>query len=148
MSQRVVDVLGWLGFGLMAGSALVLFGLSAWLGTGPVTLGIQAAGIALVIWARATFRLRSMYAGAAVTQGGLVTHGPYRYVRNPIYAGGSLAVLGAVAAHPSVLTALAAAACAAGFGLRVFAEERALRKAFPAYAAYAARTARIVPFLF
>src|SRR5262245_38880885 len=53
---------------------------------GPVLIGIQAAAAALMLWARLTFRGRSFHAGANPTAGGLVTTGPYRFVRHPIYS--------------------------------------------------------------
>jgi len=39
-----------------------------------------------MLWARLTFGGRSFHAGANPTAGGVVTTGPYRFVRHPIYA--------------------------------------------------------------
>src|SRR5262245_36894731 len=51
----------------------------------PVPIAVQVAAGALMLWARLTFRVRSFHAGADPTPGGLVTTGPYRFVRHPIY---------------------------------------------------------------
>jgi protein-S-isoprenylcysteine O-methyltransferase Ste14 len=75
----------------------------------------------------------------------LVTSGPYALVRHPLYAGEAVAVAGLamqyVAPWSYVILGLQYA-----FQLRrIVNEERVLRGAFPDYAAYAARTARLIP---
>ena len=56
------------------------------LATGPIGWSIQGAAVALMVWARVTFGGRSFHFAANPTAGGLVTWGPYRFVRHPIYA--------------------------------------------------------------
>ena len=51
-------------------------------------------------------------------------------------------------AHLSFVAALLAVTVLAGALLRVFTEERFLRVSYPEYAEYAARTRRLVPFVF
>ncbi|MGH7894018.1 MAG: methyltransferase family protein [Candidatus Binatia bacterium] len=81
-------------------------------------------------------------------QGRLVTDGPYRFVRHPIYLGQLLIAVGA----PLTLGCRYALAvsCAAAVVLFVRArfEEDALARAYPEYRGYAARTWRLVPFVF
>ncbi|HEU4333792.1 MAG TPA: isoprenylcysteine carboxylmethyltransferase family protein [Candidatus Eisenbacteria bacterium] len=77
----------------------------------------------------------------------LVTHGPYRWVRHPLYTAGLalLACLSLIAANWLLLgmTAVAGVAIA---GAVVPLEERALLAAFGAeYEAYRARTGRFLP---
>lgn len=52
----------------------------------PVGIALQVAAAALMLWARLTFGTRSFHAAANPTAGGLVTTGPYRFWRHPIYA--------------------------------------------------------------
>ena len=71
--------------------------------------------------------------------GGLVTTGPYRRVRHPIYTGGILFFAGyALATTAAALTLAAALAVFWAFKARV--EERLLAVAYPDYGAYARRT--------
>ncbi|MDE3195545.1 MAG: isoprenylcysteine carboxylmethyltransferase family protein [Acidobacteriota bacterium] len=125
-----------------------LYFRSALLGDGPITIGIQAAAVALMLWARLTFGTRSFHAAANPTAGGLVTHGPYRYLRHPIYAALLYFLWAGIAAHPSASHAVVALVATAGLAVRIAAEEKFLIAQYPEYAAYARRTRRVAPFIF
>jgi protein-S-isoprenylcysteine O-methyltransferase Ste14 len=49
-------------------------------------IGLQAVAVALMVWARRSFGRRSFHASASPTEGGVITSGPYRWVRHPIYS--------------------------------------------------------------
>jgi protein-S-isoprenylcysteine O-methyltransferase Ste14 len=117
------------------------------LGNGPVTIGIQVAAAALMVWARVTFGRRSFHAVANPTEGGLVTNGPYRYIRHPIYAAVLYFLWAGVAAHLSVANAIVALVATAGLAVRMLAEEILIVAKYPEYAGYASRTRRVVPFV-
>jgi protein-S-isoprenylcysteine O-methyltransferase Ste14 len=112
--------------------------------------GVAAQVLAglLMVWARMTFRGRSFHAAADPTEGGLVTTGPYRFLRHPIYAAILLFVVAGVLAHPSPTNALIGIAAVAATAMRIFAEERLLVWKYPEYAVYAARVKRVIPFVF
>ena len=76
---------------------------------------------------------------------GLVTRGPYRIVRHPIYLGELGAYAGLFVASPRLLNLIGGLFFVAGQATRMRLEERALRAEFPEYAAYAARTSRLLP---
>jgi len=75
----------------------------------------------------------------------LVTHGPYRYVRHPVYLGELTAFAGLVVASATPRNVLCAAVFALAQATRMRLEEKALASAFPEYADYAARTGRLLP---
>ena len=77
---------------------------------------------------------------------GLVTRGPYRLVRHPVYLGEVVSGLGLLLAKPHPLIVLLFCVFVAlQYGRTVY-EERALRAAFPAeYPAYARRVGRLIP---
>jgi protein-S-isoprenylcysteine O-methyltransferase Ste14 len=113
----------------------------------PVGIGLQIAGLALVLWARATFGMRSFHATARPTEGGLVTTGPYRFVRHPIYAGVMLIIWAGVLTHGGMLDWILAGVITIGTFVRLIAEERLVTMRYPEYADYARRTRRLVPFV-
>jgi protein-S-isoprenylcysteine O-methyltransferase Ste14 len=76
---------------------------------------------------------------------GLVTHGPYAVVRHPLYLGEFGACAGLVVASPSARNFALAVVFAVAQTARMRMEERELAHQFPEYAAYAARTPRLVP---
>ena len=118
------------------------------LGTGPVTISIQVIAIVLMIWARLTFGPRSFHAAANPTSGGLVTRGPYRWLRHPIYSALLYFLWAGIAAHPSRTSLLVALLASALLGVRMLGEERLLREMYPEYAEYARHTTRVLPFIF
>ncbi len=130
---------------LLALSVAVLLPLHALLAVGRVGATLQAAAIALLLWARFTFGLRSFHAAANPTAGGLVTTGPYRFIRHPIYAAVLLFVWAAVASHPSPALLAAGIVATGATAVRIAAEERLVVRRYPEYRAYAARTSRLIP---
>ncbi|HTF88143.1 MAG TPA: isoprenylcysteine carboxylmethyltransferase family protein [Planctomycetota bacterium] len=118
------------------------------LGTGPVSIGLQAAAALLMIWARIVFGMRSFHAAADTTSGELVTRGPYALVRNPIYAAVILFTWAGVAVHFSLQSALLGLVVLGGMLTRILIEERFLRSRYSEYGQYAQRVKRLVPFVF
>ncbi len=108
---------------------------------------IQVAAVLLMIAARVTFGVRSFHAAANPTQGGLVTHGPYSWLRHPIYAAILYFIWSTAVDHRSVQSVAAALLVTAGACVRMYAEESLLLTTYPEYAAYRARTARVIPFV-
>jgi protein-S-isoprenylcysteine O-methyltransferase Ste14 len=76
---------------------------------------------------------------------GLVTHGPYRIVRHPVYLGEIAAMAGLTLASPAVGHVGILVLFVLAQSVRMRMEERALCAAFSEYAAYAARTSRLIP---
>src|SRR5437867_88802 len=73
-------------FALWAFILVLLYFRDSLLGAGPVSITVQIIAILNMVWARLTFGGRSFHPAANPTEGGLVTTGPYRFVRHPIYA--------------------------------------------------------------
>ena len=75
----------------------------------------------------------------------LVTGGPYARVRHPLYVGEGVAIIGATLQFisPLALALLALQICCQLYRMRC--EEAVLEGAFPAYAEYRSRTARLLP---
>ncbi len=77
---------------------------------------------------------------------GLVTRGPYRYVRHPVYVGEIAAFAGFVLASQQPVNILLLIVFGSAQAVRLRLEEAVLLAEFPAeYGAFAARTPRLVP---
>ncbi len=134
-------------FVLLVLALVGLFYAHSLLGHGPVSIGLQVVAVLLMIWARVTFGMRSFHYAANPTEGGLVTTGPYRYMRHPIYAAVLLFLWTGVAVNASPLSVALGLAATAMLALRILFEERLVRRRYPEYDDYARRTKRVIPFI-
>src|SRR5262245_14887881 len=144
----MLEWLSKLGFLVMVAGLAGLAVTHSLFSPGPVVIGVQVAAALLLLWARVTFGRRSFHATASATPGGLVTTGPYRYIRHPIYTAVCLFAAAGALAHPSRAAAFFALLIAAGALVRMLAEERSVVVAYPDYVEYARRTKRMVPYVF
>jgi protein-S-isoprenylcysteine O-methyltransferase Ste14 len=76
---------------------------------------------------------------------GLVTTGPYRFMRHPVYLGELGSCAGLVIAAASVFNLLVFTGFVLAQWTRMGFEERALSSAFPEYTRYASETPRLYP---
>lgn len=117
------------------------------LATGYVAIIVQIIAVLLMIWARITFGRRSFHAAANPTEGGLVTRGPYAYIRHPIYASILYFLWAGVFSHFTVITLILGVFGTVGASIRIYAEEQLVVQQYPQYVDYASRTKRVIPFL-
>jgi protein-S-isoprenylcysteine O-methyltransferase Ste14 len=78
----------------------------------------------------------------------LVATGPYAYLRHPMYAGGLLITLGELWLRWTPASLLICIIMVGAQLLRMRMEERLLKRAFPDYRAYLARTSALIPGIF
>jgi protein-S-isoprenylcysteine O-methyltransferase Ste14 len=114
----------------------------------PIVIAVQCAAFALMIWARVTFGRRSFHAAANPTRGGLVTTGPYRFIRHPIYTAACIFGWAGVLAHWSAVNVLLGVLLLTGGIVRMLCEERLVAATYPQYRQYAEVTKRMVPYIF
>ena len=106
-----------------------------------------ACGIALAVWARLHLGRNWGMPMSQRAEPELVTSGPYRFVRHPIYTGLLTAMLGTALVN-NLLGLIVVAVLVAYFYYCGIVEERNLAATFPkAYPEYASRTKMLIPFL-
>jgi protein-S-isoprenylcysteine O-methyltransferase len=112
-----------------------------------IAIALCVAGFAFAIVARA-YLGSNWSAQPALKEGHeLVTSGPYRYVRHPIYTGILLALLGSVLPASAIFAAIWVAALVT-FLVRIRIEEALMTRQFPdQYPDYKQRTKRLIPFV-
>lgn len=108
---------------------------------------LSLGGIALLVWARQVLgRNWSQTVSAKVDQE-LVTNGPYRYIRHPMYSGGLIAAIGSMLAigGPFVFLVILLGSI---FIWRVGAEDRLMERQFPVeFPKYKRKTKKLIPFI-
>ena len=141
------------GFGLVwsirrpPGSALIEASLPVLAALSLVDVALAAGSVALTLWSVRTLGRQWSLDARLVEGHELVTGGPYRYVRNPIYTGmlGMLLATGLTWSRPLAIVAGVLVFCL-GTVIRIRAEERLLRTAFgEAWQAWARRTPAFIP---
>ncbi len=114
---------------------------------GALGAGLAVSGIAFAVWARRCLGKNWSPVPSIQENHELVTSGPYRFVRHPIYTGVIVALIGS-ALVSNLLWLIICAAFALTFAWRVHVEDSLMAKLFPqAYPAYRARTKALIPFV-
>ena len=113
----------------------------------PTTLLLAGESLALaaVAWLLVSVLALGRCFGVLPEARGLVTRGPYRLVRHPVYLGEIAACTGLLLGAFSAWNVGCFVVLCAAQWVRMGLEERALEQTFPEYAAYAARTPRLIP---
>jgi protein-S-isoprenylcysteine O-methyltransferase Ste14 len=114
-------------------------------GSTPLLVAGEALALASCVWLLVSVLALGRCFGILPEARGLVTHGPYRLVRHPVYLGELGACGGLLLGAPTQRNVIAAAVVLAAQIVRMRLEEQALAREFPEYAAYAARTPRLLP---
>ena len=115
----------------------------------PLTLFLLATAAVLGVWTLGNNRWGNFNIRPELRAGArLVTGGPYRWIRHPMYASVLLGVAALVHADPRAWRVGALVALVLVLLAKAAREEEYLRAAFPEYADYATRTWRLVPFVY
>lgn len=115
----------------------------------PPTLFLLAMAIVLGVWTLGYNRWGNFNIRPELRSGArLVTGGPYRWIRHPMYASVLLGIGAVVYVDPRPWRIVLLVALVTVLMAKAAREEKYLRAAFPEYAAYASRTWRLVPFIY
>jgi protein-S-isoprenylcysteine O-methyltransferase Ste14 len=142
---KTLSLSGYLG---MIGGLLGLLTTRNLFSASPFIIALQVAALLLFVWARVTFGRRSYHVVADPTEGGLVTSGPYRYIRHPIYATFCLFALAGAAAHWSWTSGVCGGLILSGAIMRIVCEEALVGARYPEYAQYKSLTWRMLPYIY
>jgi protein-S-isoprenylcysteine O-methyltransferase Ste14 len=105
---------------------------------------VMAVGVGFSVWALMYLRLNFSIIPESRE---LTLNGPYRIVRHPVYLGEVVSGVGLALALPSRFSVALLLTFVAAQLIRIHFEERLLAAEHPEYAAYAARTKRLIPWL-
>jgi len=142
---KTLSLLGYIG---MISGLLVLLVTGNLFTSSPLVISSQIVSLLLFLWARVTFGWRSYHVVANPTEGGLVTGGPYQCIRHPMYAAMCPFALAGVAAHWSWSAGSCGGAILISAVTRIYCEETLVTARYPEYARYAAKTWRMIPYVY
>jgi protein-S-isoprenylcysteine O-methyltransferase Ste14 len=130
---------GWLGSNLIGGGWVRFW----------IAVAVTTAGLALSIWARRT--LGGNWSGSVTLKENheLVKHGPYRWIRHPIYSGVLLMILGTALASGRAQGLLAFMIALIAIYLKSRVEERWMESEFSVrYSVYRKGSWALFPFVY
>ena len=113
----------------------------------PLIIAGQLSAIALGIWARRSFLGGRFSIHAEPVERPLLSIGPYRFIRHPMYTAALLLVWSSILGHFSLLNVGIGLIVTVNIAIRIVTEERFLRTRYPDYAEYSRKTRRIIPFV-
>ena len=142
---KTLSIIGYAG---MIGGFLGLLAMGTLFSSSPLVISLQVLALLLFLWARVTFGGRSYHVVANPTEGGLVTAGPYRYIRHPIYAAFCVFTSAGAVAHLSWSTGLCGGLVLGSAVIRIYCEESLVAARYPEYAQYSVRTWRMIPYVY
>lgn len=144
----MLKLLSILGVIVMLAGLLGLYKIGVLFTAQPIAIALQVIAVALMIWARVTFGKRSFHAAANPTAGGLVTTGPYRFIRHPIYTAVCLFSWASILVHLSLVSVAFGVLLFLGALTRMLSEERLVKQRYPEYLDYSRATKRMIPHVF
>jgi protein-S-isoprenylcysteine O-methyltransferase Ste14 len=110
---------------------------------------LQIVGLAIGIWAFIAMGIGNMNISPLVKQGAvLVTRGPYRLIRHPMYLAVLLVIWPLIIDRFSLLRVTAGFVLTTNLIIKMLYEERLLEKQFAEYEAYMKTTKRLIPAIF
>ena len=115
----------------------------------PVALTLAGAGVAVIAWAVVVMGFYNLRIEPDVhEQARLVTRGPYRMIRHPMYTGGTLIVAGWLWEDFTWIRLIVGLLLVADFMVKLRYEERLRMERFAEYTDYVRRTKRLVPYVY
>ena len=123
--------------------------LTGYIFVSPPLIWLEITGILIILWAVLIMRPHRVSPLPDLRRNArLVTNGPYRYVRHPMYTGVILIATAWLLDHITLTRTGAWLILLSDLVAKAIYEETLLRKRFPDYSAYKRQTKRMIPFVY
>lgn len=118
-----------------------------WITPGLGYIVVQVLAIALMSWARRSFQPGQFNIHAEPKEGQMISSGPYKYIRHPMYASAFVIIWSGILGHISYLNFVIGVIVAIVISIRIMTEEEYLRSHYPEYLDFSRKTKMIIPFI-
>ncbi len=129
-------------------SIIVLLVTGNFLSESPFIIIGQLLCVGFSAWARRSFQKEQFSIHAEPSDGSLLTVGPYKYVRHPMYTSALFLIWISIAGHFSIFTVVIGLILTSVTAIRIINEEQLLSLKFHDYKNYKLKTKTIIPFLY
>ena len=107
----------------------------------------QVLAIALMPWARRSFRPGQFNIHAEPKEGQMISSGPYQFIRHPMYASALVIIWSGVLGHFSYLNLVIGVMVTVVVSIRIRIEEQYLRAHYPEYLDFSRKTKMLIPYV-
>ena len=108
---------------------------------------VQLLAIAVMPWARRSFQPGQFYIQAEPKEGQMISSGPYKFIRHPMYASALVIIWSGILGHFSQLNLVVGVIVAVVISIRIMIEEQYHRDNYPEYVDFSRKTKVIIPFI-
>lgn len=112
-----------------------------------IFLIFQVLGLVLMVWARRSFHHRQFNIYAEPKDGGMITSGPYKFIRHPMYTSALIIIWSGILGHFSSLNLIVGVMLVVVISIRVKVEENYLLAYYPEYLDFSRKSKLIIPFI-
>ena len=112
-----------------------------------IFLVVQLLAAAVMPWARRSFQPGQFNIHAEPQEGSMISSGPYKFIRHPMYASALVIIWSGILGHFSPVNLIIAVIVTIVVSIRITIEEQYLRAHFPTYLDYSRKTKLVIPFI-
>jgi protein-S-isoprenylcysteine O-methyltransferase Ste14 len=112
-----------------------------------IFLVVQLLAAAMMPWARRSFQPGQFNIHAEPKEGPMISTGPYKFIRHPMYASALVIIWSGVLGHLSPINFVIGVIVTVVISLRIITEEQYLCAHHPAYLDYSRKTKLIIPYI-
>ncbi len=109
---------------------------------------VQVLAVAVMPWARRNFQPGQFNIHAEPKQGNLISSGPYKFIRHPMYASALAIIWSGILGHISLLNLIVGVIVTVVISIRIMVEEQYLRENYSEYVDFSRKTKLVIPFIF
>jgi len=110
-------------------------------------LVVQVLAVIVMFWARRSFQPGQFNIHAEPKEGPMISSGPYKFIRHPMYSSALVIIWTGILGHFSTVNLVITVFVTVVVSIRIITEEQYLSAHYPSYLYYSGKTKLIIPFI-